>query len=51
VEDWKGYYADVVFQKEPEKGVLKKRKEITEAQFPEIEVIYVNKETGERVEL
>ncbi len=51
VEDWKGYYADVVFQKEPEKGVLKKRKEITEAQFPDIEVVYINKETGERMEL
>jgi len=51
VEDWKGYYADVVFQRNPEVGVLKKRKEITEAQFPDIEVIYVKKDTGERVEL
>lgn len=51
VEDWKGYYADVVFQKQPELGVLKKRKEITEAQFPEIEVVYVKKGSGERVEL
>ncbi len=51
VEDWKGYYADVVFQRQPELGILKKRKEITEAQFPEIEVIYVKKDSKERVEL
>jgi len=51
VEDWKGYYADVVFQREPEKGVLRKRKEITEAQFPEIEVVYINRKTGKRIEL
>ena len=51
VEDWKGYYSDVVFQREPGKGVLKKRKEITEAQFPDVEVIYINRQTGEKIEL
>ncbi|SMO59801.1 hypothetical protein SAMN06269117_11361 [Balnearium lithotrophicum] len=50
VEDWKGYYADVVFQKNPEIGILRKRKEITEAQFPDIEVIYIKKESGEKLE-
>ena len=49
VEDWRGYYADIVFQREPKKGALKKRKEITEAQFPDIEVVYLDRKTGERI--